>query len=107
MGGDHIDIETMILNIIANAGEAKSLIYLALNEAENGNKDKATEMISKAKELLLEVHKTHAELFSDEYNFDEIDNKHLFLLVHAEDLFMSTMSESEIASHMISFKKER
>lgn len=98
------NIEEVVMKIIAYGGEAKGLIYSALDHALNDNKEEAYQNLKDAKEKLAEVHSVHAQLLS-EINLDEVSHQYMFLLMHAEDIFMSSMSECEIVNRLISNRK--
>ncbi len=99
------DVEQTIMNIIAYSGEAKNLVYSALDLAQNDDKEGALKLIGEAKEKLQEVHKIHSTLLASDF-LDALDNKYFFLLIHAEDIFMSSMSECELVSRLLNNPKK-
>lgn len=88
------DLEQLVLTIIATAGEAKRLCFNALREAIEGRVDAGRERIAEAEAVLQPLHELHLGLLSG----DDLpaDPKLMLLLVHAEDIFATTMSEKEL-----------
>lgn len=80
-----MNYEEIAFNIIRYSAEAKSVVMEYLDKIE-ANIETDSE-ISKAKELLIEAHKSHAMLVQAEAN----GTKHEFslLIMHAEDQLMN------------------
>ncbi len=96
-----LKFEEIILKIIAEAGQSKSLCYQALRVLNEGDLEQAREHLARAEELLRGVHEVHAGLLHD--NVIPSDPKEMFLLVHAEDIFMSTMTEKELIKGFLNY----
>jgi len=95
---DATDNEQTVLNIIAVAGEAKSHCYRAIHEIAAGRPAEAERCLKTAEQLLQEVHRVHLGLLGGGIPGDP---RLLFLLVHAEDIFMTTMTEKELLKNLI------
>ncbi|WP_218674573.1 PTS lactose/cellobiose transporter subunit IIA [Mycoplasmopsis anatis] len=85
-----INVELIAFELIANSGGAKALFLEALDAAIESNFELAEQKIKEGKQLLQNVHSSHAELLTAEAN-KQINNIPL-LLIHAEDQFMQAES---------------
>ena len=97
-------MEEIVFNIIANGGDAKSLSYEAILEAENGNYDRAEELLIEADEVLKIAHNTQTKIITDEVNGKHIDVSVLF--VHAQDHLMTAMEVRTLAERFIFLNKK-
>lgn len=61
-----MDIEIIAMELVGNAGEARSLAFEALAEAKKGNFEKAEELLELSKEALLKAHHIQTELICNE-----------------------------------------
>lgn len=102
---DNSDLDMISMNIIANAGAAKSLVFEALHEAKQGNFDKADEMMKEAEENVNAVHKAQMDLLVDEANGNKKEIN--VLLVHAQDHFMTTLLAYDLIKEMIEMYKNK
>lgn len=94
-----MNLEQVAMNIVGNAGEARSLSFEALSEAKKNNFEKANELLKKAREKELVAHELQTELIcreADGKNF-EIN----LLIVHAQDHLMSAMLARELILEII------
>ena len=100
---ENSDLDMISMSIIANAGQAKSLVFEALQEAKAKNFAKAEEMLNEAETSINEVHKVQMDLLVDEANGDKKDIN--VLLVHAQDHFMTTLLAYDLIKEMIEIYK--
>lgn len=100
---ENSDLDMISMSIIANAGQAKSLVFEALQEAKAKNFEKAEEMLKEAETSINEVHKVQMDLLVDEANGDKKDIN--VLLVHAQDHFMTTLLAYDLIKEMIEIYK--
>lgn len=96
--------EMIVMNIIINAGEAKGYMYEALSKAKEGNFDEVDSLIEKAEEALGKAHDIQTSLLTREASGDSI--KVSILFVHAQDHLMTCMSEKNLITEIIEFRKE-
>ena len=89
-------MEEIVLKIIIHAGNAKSMLYEAL--------DYADELIENANEEILKAHKVQTELIQKEAGGDKSDIS--ILLIHSQDHLMTCMSERNLIKEMIMLRKE-
>ena len=55
-------MEMIIFEIISNGGTAKGLAYEAIAQAEDGNFDKADELLKEADEYLVKAHQIQTKM---------------------------------------------
>lgn len=98
-----MNVEKISFNIISNAGEARNLIYDALDEIKDKNYDKATDKIKKAESLIFYAHEEHVKLITEEAKGNKINLE--LLLIHAMDILMAAESERDIAKKIMEILK--
>lgn len=81
------EIVMISVDIISNAGNAKSCFVEAVEMAKNNKIRDARERITEGEKSLVESHKAHAKLLTMEANEKSLDFS--LLLMHAEDQMMS------------------
>ncbi|MBS6503897.1 MAG: PTS lactose/cellobiose transporter subunit IIA [Clostridium sp.] len=94
-----MDMEMIVMQIIASAGDGKSLAFDALEEAKNGNFEKALELIANSEKASLGAHNAQTQLLVSEANGEkaEVD----VLLVHSQDHLMTSILAQELIREMI------
>jgi len=105
-GGRIMDekMELIIFEIISQGGNAKGLAYEALAAAEQGDYDKADELLKEADECLLEVHKVQTGLIQAEARGERTEVSLLF--VHAQDHLMTAIEAKTLIEHIIKLHKK-
>lgn len=96
-------MEMICFQIIANSGGAKTAYMQAIEEAKNGNFDKAEEMINQGDEYMNEGHGPHAQLIQQEAAGEKTPVS--LLLLHAEDQMMGAEQFKALAEQMIELYK--
>lgn len=97
------ELENIIFEIISNGGNAKGISYEAIACAENGEFDKAYELLKEADESLLKAHKIQTSILQKEASGDHYEVNVLF--VHAQDHLMSAMEIRVLAENLIKINK--
>lgn len=97
--------EMISFEIIANAGDARSFAFQALEAAKIGNYDKADKLMKKSDESATLAHKAQTDLLFDEMNGNPTPIN--ILLVHSQDHLMTSMLASELIKEMISMYKNK
>ena len=94
-----MDLEMISMQIIAGAGDAKGLIFDALEEAKKGNFEQAKEFVKQSEEASKNAHKAQMDLLVAQAIGDigAVD----VLLVHAQDHLMTTLLAQELIKEMI------
>lgn len=91
--------EMIAFGLVAQAGNARSNAYEALNAAKQNDYERARTLMLQADESILNAHKIQADLLAREANGDHqtVD----VLLVHAQDHLMTAMLAKELISELI------
>ncbi|NMB58143.1 MAG: PTS lactose/cellobiose transporter subunit IIA, partial [Chloroflexi bacterium] len=93
------DLEKYCFELISYAGEARSLVFEALNEAKDGNIAKAKELIGESRKPGVEAHRIQMQLLTLEARGE--DPGASVLLVHAQDLLMASTTERDLGEFII------
>ncbi len=94
-----MDLEMISMQIIAGAGDAKGLIFDALEEAKKGNFEQAKEFVKQSEEASKNAHKAQMDLLVAQAN-GEIGAVDV-LLIHAQDHLMTTLLAQELIKEII------
>ncbi|MDH6364327.1 PTS system cellobiose-specific IIA component [Enterococcus sp. PF1-24] len=96
-------MEEVIMEIILNAGNARSKSLLAIKEAQKGAYEKADELLNEAKIAANLAHKSQTALITEEVsgNTQVVS----LLMVHAQDHLMTALAVRDLAIEMISYGK--
>ena len=78
-----MDIETIAMELVGNAGEARSLAFEALAQAKNKNFKKAKELLEESKQASLKAHHIQTDLICQEADGNKVEIG--LLMVHAQD----------------------
>lgn len=91
--------EEVSFEIIASAGQARSLAFEALGYARDNNFIKARELIEESKKESLLAHRCQTRLLTQEASGDHVDVD--VLLVHAQDHLMTAQLTRELIEEII------
>ena len=93
------DLEEVVMGLIINSGNARSLAYTALKQAKQGDFATAKTTMDKSRLALSEAHRVQTQLIeSDE---GEGKMKVSLVLVHAQDHLMTSMLARELVAELI------
>lgn len=90
--------------VVAFAGEARSKLMEALNEAEQGNFEIADKLVEEANASLIEAHKSQTAMLAAEAGGENIEIG--FIMVHAQDHLMTTMLLKDTIKHLFNIYKK-
>lgn len=97
-------MEEEIFEIIVHSGNARAKIYEALESSRaNKSQEEIDELLNEAKDEMTIAHNVQTKLITDEMNGESKVN---LLLIHAQDQFMTTMSEQALIEQLIVMQKE-
>lgn len=96
--------ELIAMNIIASAGEARSMCIEALREAREDRFEEAEKMLSEAESTIQTAHKAQMDLLVEEANGEKADIS--ILLIHAQDHFMTSLLALDLAREIIELHKK-
>lgn len=99
-----MDVEQIAFTIIAHAGEAKSLAYSALREAEKNNFEKAENLIKEARTEINQSHQSQTDLLTSEANGEKTPIN--VLLIHSQDHLMTSMLAIDFIQEFIKIYKK-
>ncbi len=94
-----IDQEQVVMEIIVNAGEARSLCFEALQQARKGEFDVARENIKRSRECINKAHLTQTKLIELDQGEGKVPMT--LVMVHAQDHLMTTIVVQELATEML------
>ena len=94
-----MNLEMIIFQLITHSGDAKSLLFEAIQIAKTGDFTGAEEKITKAEEHLAMAHKQQTALIQNEAqgNTTEVS----LLLIHAQDHLMNTIMFKDLAKEFV------
>ncbi|MBT0725089.1 PTS N,N'-diacetylchitobiose transporter subunit IIA [Rosenbergiella sp. S61] len=98
------DLEEIVMGLIINAGQARSLAYAALKEAKQGNFTVAKEMMENSQQALSEAHRVQTQLIESDAGEGKV--KVSLVLVHAQDHLMNAMLARELVTEIIELYKK-
>ena len=98
-----VDTESISMQLIAAAGDAKGCAFEALTEANDGNFEKAEELLKQATAATLPVHKQQMELITATAQGEEVPI--VVLLVHAQDHLMNSELAQDLIRELITLYK--
>jgi PTS system cellobiose-specific IIA component len=96
--------EQMIFGIILHAGNARTLAYNALKEAEADQFQAAKDLLEKAGDEVVKAHKIQNSIIQSEAAGVKLEVS--LLGVHAQDHLMTAMSEMNLISGMVSLHEK-
>ncbi|PJC87079.1 molecular chaperone TorD [Vibrio sp. HA2012] len=96
--------EFIVMEIICNAGEARSLCYEALRLSREKNFSAAEEKLAMAKECLNKAHLIQTQLIEADQGEGKVPMT--LIMVHAQDHLMTTILAQEMASEMVALHKQ-
>ncbi|MEW8974164.1 MAG: PTS lactose/cellobiose transporter subunit IIA [Tissierellaceae bacterium] len=100
-----MELELIIMNIINNSGESRSLSMEAIAHAKSYRFKEASDLIKQANNKLSQAHRSQTELIQGEARGEE---KNLsLLLVHAQDHLMNAITIRDMAIEFIDVYKSR
>ncbi len=97
-------LEQLIFQLIANSGSARSDIFEAFDYAQDGDFEKADELMGEAKKEILKTHKIQTELIQKEAQGEGVEVN--ILMVHAQDHLMSSILAKDLVEKMIEMQLE-
>lgn len=93
------EFEEIIMGLIINSGQARSIAYAALQKAKQGDFAQAKKMMEQSRTALNEAHKIQTRLIGDDQGLGK--TKVSLVLVHAQDHLMTSMLARELVTELI------
>src|SRR5471032_3627767 len=88
------DLEEVVMGLIINSGQARSLAYSALRKAKEGDFEQAKALMDQSRQSLNEAHLVQTKLIEDDMGEGKM--KVSLILVHAQDHLMTWMLAREL-----------
>lgn len=97
--------ERIVMEIVTDAGQARSCMLRAVNVARSGDFEQVEELVKQADDYLGRAHQVQTEILQK-----EIRGEHTpltLIMVHAQDHLMTAITVKELASELITEIKLR
>ena len=91
--------EQIVINLIVNAGSARSSAIEAIQYAKAGDMEKANASLQQAKESVNEAHHSQTEMIQAEIRGEKTPLN--LLMVHAQDHLMTSLVVIDLAQEFI------
>ncbi|MFS4432783.1 PTS N,N'-diacetylchitobiose transporter subunit IIA [Citrobacter farmeri] len=93
------ELEEVVMGLIINSGQARSLAYAALKQAKQGDFAAAKTMMEQSHMALNEAHLVQTKLIEGDQGEGKM--KVSLVLVHAQDHLMTSMLARELVTELI------
>lgn len=93
------DLEEVVMGLIINSGQARSLAYTALKKAKEGDLAAAHQLMAQSREALNAAHLVQTQLIEGDQGEGKLPVT--LVLVHAQDHLMTSMLARELISELI------
>lgn len=97
------EITLLGFEIVSYAGEARSKLLDALKAAQNGDFEKAEELVESANSSIVEAHHAQTSLLQKEAAGEDLAFS--VTLMHGQDHLMTTLLLKDMMKHMIELYK--
>lgn len=98
------ELTPIIMDLIVNSGNSRSLAMEAIFAAKEGDSDKAAALLDECDDYLNRAHNTQTSLLTREAS-GEATNVTL-LLVHAQDHLMNAITIRDLAKELVDLHKK-
>ena len=93
------DMEEVVMGLIINSGQARSLAYSALKKAKEGDMAAARQLMTQSREALNAAHLVQTQLIESDQGEGKIPVT--LVLVHAQDHLMTSMLARELINELV------
>lgn len=97
-------VQATSFQIIASAGQARSLAFEALGAAKKGDFEKARDLLKQSEEAATAAHDGQMALISQEAGGEHVPVD--VILVHAQDHLMTALLAQELIKEIIDLREE-
>lgn len=94
-----MEMETIIIDLIVQSGEAKSLAFEALAKAKSGDFTTAEELLAQSREAGKQAHQVQKKLIETDNGGQNVPLS--LVLVHAQDHLMDSILAQDLIEEMI------
>ncbi|WP_275299530.1 PTS lactose/cellobiose transporter subunit IIA [Clostridium sp. YIM B02506] len=92
-------MEEIVMELIINAGCARSKAMESIMEIKEGNSEAARKNMQEADDLLLKAHNIQTKLIQNEVNGEKTELN--LLMVHAQDQIMNALTMKLLATEIV------
>lgn len=93
------DYERVVMEIVTNAGQARSCMLNAVHAARSGDDEQCDELVEQAEDCLSQAHLSQTALLQAEVRGEHTPVT--LIMVHAQDHLMTGITVKELATEMI------
>ena len=98
------ELEEVVMGLIINSGQARSLAYSALKKAKEGDMAAARQLMTQSREALNAAHQVQTQLIESDQGEGKIPVT--LILVHAQDHLMTAMLARELVTELIELHRK-
>lgn len=98
------EYDELVMNLVVEGGNARSLAMEAIQAAKGGDLDKAEALLKECDEALVEAHNAQTDLIQAEIQGEHIQV--MLLMVHAQDHLMDAMVVKDMAREIVDLYKK-
>ena len=95
----------MIMSLIVNGGNAKSLAMQAIYAAKKGDFEEASKSLAESNDFLLKAHHGQTDLLTKEASGEKAEIT--LLMVHAQDHLMNAITVKDLAAEIVDLYKNK
>lgn len=92
------------MEIIMNAGDARTYAFAAIGDARNGDFESAESKLAQAEEAIVNAHRAQTDILQEEMNGQS--HELCILFIHAQDTLMTIRTEVNMAKEMVTMYRE-
>lgn len=96
--------DELVMNLVVEGGNARSLAMEAIQEAKQGHIEQAEKLLADCGDALTEAHHVQTDLIQAEIHGDHIQV--MLLMVHAQDHLMDAMVVRDLATEFVELYKK-
>ena len=98
------EYDELVMNLVVEGGNARSLAMEAIQTAKKGDLVRAEELLKECDEALVEAHNAQTDLIQAEIQGEHIQV--MLLMVHAQDHLMDAMVVKDMAREIVDLYKK-
>lgn len=99
------ELNNVIMGLIVNGGNARSLAMESIKNAKKGDFEKAKGKLTECNEFLVKAHQAQTELLTKEANGEKTEVS--LLMIHAQDHLMNAMTVRDLANEIVDLYMNR
>lgn len=97
------EYDELVMSLVVEGGNARSLAMEAIQKAKAGDFEGAEALLEECGQALVEAHKSQTEMIQSEINGNRVEVR--LLMVHAQDHLMDAMVVKDMAQEFVDLYK--